>query len=178
MRKDSQRHARFLDLVEAHQGAIRKVAALYARDRADREDLFQEIVLQLWHSFETFRGESSFSSFLYRVALNTALLRVRQAERRPRIDARAALAEVESPTKTGHDDEVERLYAAIRALESLDRALVLLVLEELSHAEIAAVTGLTVGNVSVRLSRCKERLRRLLGATGSVPGGTACSTKR
>jgi RNA polymerase sigma-70 factor (ECF subfamily) len=175
---NSGRQARFLGLLETHQGAIRKVAALYGRNRADREDLFQEIALQLWRSFDSFRGDSAFSTFLYRVALNTALLRARGAQRRPRIDADAALEEVESPAGRGGEAEVERLYAAIRELQAIDRAIVLLVLEERSHEEIAAVTGLTAGNVSVRLSRCKERLRRLLGTTESAHGGSPCSTRR
>jgi RNA polymerase sigma-70 factor (ECF subfamily) len=175
MRTDPDRQARFLDLVEAHQRAIRIVAALYARDRADREDLFQEIALQLWRSFDSYRGEAAFSTYLYRVALNTALLRVRGAGRRPRIDAGAAVEEVESRAEAAVDEDVERLYAAIRELGPLDRAIVL---EERSNEEIAAVTGLTAGNVSVRRSRCKERLRRFLGTTESAAGGTPCSTTR
>lgn len=164
MSADAERQARFVELVRVHQGAIRKVAALYARDRADREDLFQEIALQLWRSFEGFRGESAFSTFLYRVALNTALMRIRSAQRRPEAGAAAAEREAAAPASSRDEEEVERLYAAIRELAPIDRAIVMLVLEERSHEEIAAVTGLTTGNVGVRLSRGKARLRRLLGA--------------
>lgn len=164
MNGDAGRQARFVELVRVHQGAIQKIAALYARDRADRDDLFQEIALQLWRSFGGFRGESSFSTFLYRVALNTALMRIRGAQRRPKFDDSEVVRNAESPASPRDDEEVERLYAAIRELAPIDRAIVLLVLEERSHEEIAAVTGLTTGNVGVRLSRSKARLRRLLGA--------------
>ena len=99
MRQEPERQARFVDLVHAHQGAIRKVAALYARDSADREDLFQEIVLQLWRSFESFRGDAAFSTFLYRVALNTALMRLRRSYRRPEIEAGRALDDLPAPPR-------------------------------------------------------------------------------
>lgn len=164
MRADPPRKERFLDLLEAHQGVIRKVAAVYGRDRQDREDLFQEITLELWRAFPSFRGEAAVSTFLYRVALNTALLRLRRGGSRPRPEPGVPLADVAAREAGQPDDEVERLYAAIRELAPLDRALVLMVLEERSHAEIAAVTGLTPSNVGVRLHRCRERLRRRLAA--------------
>jgi len=179
MVKEPERQARFVDLVHAHQGAIRKVAALYARDPADREDLFQEIVLQLWRSFESFRGDAAFSTFLYRVALNTALMRLRRAYRRPEIEAGRALDDLPVPVPAPErgDEEVERLYAAIRQLGPLDRAIVLLVLEERSYEEIAAVTGLTRGNVSVRIVRIRERLRRLMGVAENGKDARPCSTR-
>ena len=168
MRTDPERQSRFLDLVQTHQGVIRKVAALYARDRADREDLFQEIVVQLWTSFESFRGDAAFSTFLYRVALNTALMRLRRAYRQPAVDAGRAIDDLPAPEARRHDEDVERLYGAIRQLGPVDRAIVLLVLEERSYEDIASVTGLSAGNVSVRLVRAKERLRRLMGGLVAV----------
>lgn len=181
MRADPERHRRFLERVEPHRGAIRKVAALYARDTAEREDLFQEILLQLWRSFDAFRGDSAFSTFLYRVALNTALLRVRRACSRPALETGRTLddlAGVPAREREERDADVERLYAAIRRLAPLDRAVVLLVLEERSHEEIAAVTGLSVGTVSVRLFRAKARLRVLLNDGESAQEGASCSTTR
>lgn len=167
--KDVERQSHFVDLVAVHQGAIRKMVAIYARTPADREDLFQEILLQLWRSFGAFRGESAFATFLYRVALNTALMGRRRAHRRPAPRTETTIVDA-TPAVPRRDDEedVERLYAAIRQLRPIDRAIVLLMLEDKSHAEIAAVTGLSVGNVGVRLVRAKERLRRLLGAPAAV----------
>jgi RNA polymerase sigma-70 factor (ECF subfamily) len=168
MGTDPERQARFVALVQTHQGVIRKVAALYARDWADREDLFQEIVVQLWQSFDRFRGEAAFSTFLYRVALNTALMRLRRAYRQPAVDASRSADDLATPERRGHDDDVEHLYAAIRLLGPIDRAVVMLVLEERSYEEIASVTGLTAGNVSVRLVRAKDRLRRLMGGRAAA----------
>lgn len=180
MSSDPERQACFVDLLHARQGVVRKVAALYAVDRAEREDLLQEIALALWRSFETYRGEAAFSTFLYRVALNTALMRVRRRYRRPEgqleRDRASAVEQVAAPEPTRDEEQVERLYAAIRELAPLDRAIVMLVLDERSYAEIAEVTGLSAGNVSVRLVRAKERLRKRLGAARAEEG-ESCSTK-
>lgn len=176
MRTDFERQARFVTLVEAHQGAIRKIAAIYAHDRQDREDLLQEIALQLWRSFDSFRGEAAFSTFLYRVALNTALMHQRRSPRRTS-GVEAKDEDAVSPAVTRDDEDVERLYAAIRELGAIDRTIVLLVLEGRSYGEIATVTGLTEGNVGVRLLRSKERLSRLLGKGSNLPKGNPCSTK-
>lgn len=176
MQMDPERQARFLTLVEAHQGAIHKIAAVYAHDRQDREDLLQEIALQLWRSFDSFRGEAAFSTFLFRVALNTALMHQRRSPRRgSRVEVGGE--EVTSPAATRDDEDVERLYSAIRELGALDRTIVLLVLEGRSYSEIAAITGLKEGNVGVRLVRSKERLSRLLGEGSNTPKGRPCSTK-
>jgi RNA polymerase sigma-70 factor (ECF subfamily) len=177
MRTDTERHERFLEELEAHQGLLRKVAALYARDASDRDDLMQEIALQLWRAFGSFRGESAFSTFMYRVALNTALMRRRGASRRPDLTAGRDVEKLPSPATTRDDEEVERLYAAIRQLPPVDRAIVLMLLDERSRDEIAAVTGLAKGTVAVRLLRAKKKLRRLLDAGQPTGKGAPCSTK-
>ncbi len=177
MRAERERQERFIDLVQEHQGAILKIAALYARSPEDREDLSQEIVLQLWRSFDAFRGEASFSTFLYRVALNTALMGLRRRYRRREVDASLVLDEVAAPPREDRDEDVERLHGAIRQLAPLDRAIVLLYLEERTYEEIAAITGLSKGNVSVRLVRVRDRLRRLMGLTEGQKEETPCPTK-
>lgn len=159
----------FLTHVRPHQGTIRRMAALYARGGSERDDLVAEILLQLWRSFERFRGEASFSTFLYRVALNTALLWTRRRASAPQVDERVAVEDLgRTPTRSFDDEDVRRLYAAIRELAPLDRALVLLALDENSHREIAAITGLSVDNVGVRLSRSRARLRKSLGREPST----------
>ena len=169
MREDQDRQQRFLEALRPHRGALRKVANLYARDAADREDLEAEVVLQLWRSFEGFRGDAAFSTFLYRVALNTALMWSRRAGSGPRVDREVAVEELGTVADERDDEDVRRLYAAIRALRPVDRALVLLALEGRSHREIAEVTGLSTDNVGVRLSRCRARLREGMGRVRPVP---------
>lgn len=167
MRSTETNRGPFLALVEQHQGILHRVCALYARREADRQDLLQDMLLQLWRSYPSFRGESSPATWMYRVALNTALLQQRTARRRPDLthggDERIAALAV-APERPR--DAVELLHGCIRELPTLDRALVLLHLEERSHEEIAGITGLSRSNVSVRLVRLKARLRRTLEEQG------------
>ena len=176
MSHQTQRQTRFLDLVHAHQGVLRRIAALYARAPGDRQDLVQDMTLALWRSFDSFRGESAFSTFLYRVALNTAVTRVRRAGRRPVIDGERPVEDVPARTDERDDEEIERLYAAIRQLGPVDRAITLMVLDERGREEIAQVTGLSAANVRVRLARARERLRKALGAGAASTEGARCST--
>jgi len=157
--------SRFLDLVENHQGIVHKVCSLYAETPDAREDLYQEILMQLWRSFPSFRGNSRFSTWMYRVALNTALLERRGRRRtlRPARLPQDVKASV-GPRESGPD--VEQLQHCIRQLRELDRAVILLYLEQHSHEEIADLTGLTRGSVGVRIVRIKQRLRECLLTPG------------
>ena len=156
---------RFLDLVTAHQRILHKVCNLYAEGPGDRQDLRQEILLQLWRSFPSFRGDAAVTTWMYRVALNTALLRRRK--RRPE----APLPDPDEVAAAPRDDperehEVRALYACIRELPAVDRAIILLYLEEQSYDEIAGTMGLSRSNVSVRIVRAKKRLQQCLVARG------------
>jgi len=156
--------SRFLELVEKNQDIIHKTCRLYAGNCEDREDLAQEIVCQLWKSFRNFRGHSKFSTWMYKIAINTALLSLRRNRSR---DRARSLSEPHARATTGSEDHegqeaVVRLYAAISQLRELDRAIILLYLEQLSYREIAEVIGLSESNVSVKLVRIKKTLRELL----------------
>jgi RNA polymerase sigma-70 factor (ECF subfamily) len=162
MESSPDRQAAFLELIEQHGGILHRVRSLYAVDPEDGKDLVQEILMQLWRSFPSFRGEAAFSTWMYRVALNTALLRRRTARARAREEAdpetlAAVAAEPDQP-----NPDVATLYRCIRELPPLDRAIVLLHLEGQSYEEIAGTTGLSRGNVGVRLVRIKGRLRDCL----------------
>jgi RNA polymerase sigma-70 factor (ECF subfamily) len=161
----TERQHAFLDLLVEHQGILHKVCALYATDAADREDLRQEVVLALWRAWPAFRGEARVSTWMYRVALNVAMLRARRRGAR-----REVAIEDEPLAPAGRDEDADEgirlLHACIRELSEVDRAIVLLHLEKHSYDEIAALTGLTRSNVSVRLVRLKARLRERLLARG------------
>jgi RNA polymerase sigma-70 factor (ECF subfamily) len=156
------RQAAFLRLIEQHQGILHRVRSLYAADADDGKDLVQEILMQLWRSFPSFRGEAAFSTWMYRVALNTALLRRRKSRARPREEADPEVLAATAAGPGPANPDVATLHRCIRGLPSLDRAIVLLHLEGQSHEEIAATTGLSRGNVGVRLVRIKGRLRGCL----------------
>ena len=153
--------------MESHQGILHRFCSVYANRPGDREDLFQDMVLQLWRSFASFREQSSFTTWMYRVALNTALLHRRKASRRPDLtqggesDIASVAVAAEVP-----QDGVAVLRYCIRLLPTLDRGIILLHLEERSYEEIAEITGLSRSNVSVRLVRLKDRLRRMLESRG------------
>ncbi|MFY9607732.1 MAG: sigma-70 family RNA polymerase sigma factor [Blastocatellia bacterium] len=156
----------FLALLGRHEQLINKVVRIYAVDLENRRDLYQEIVYQLWRSFGSFKGESSISTWLYRVALNTAITSLRKSKKVPE---HTELDDQFITTPGSFDisdrsEQVQQLYSAIRSLGEVDRALVILYLEELSYKEISEVLGLTEDNVGVKLNRIKTRLRVLIGA--------------
>lgn len=156
----AQRREEFLRRIRPHQGVLRRLATVHADSIEDRRDLTQEILLQLWRSFPSYRGEAAFSTWMYRVALNTALLGWRNRSRRPEGHLVADARVLETlPAQGSRDETVHLLYASIRALPAIDRVLVALWLEGHSYQGIAEITGLGRSNVSVRLVRLKERLR-------------------
>ncbi|WP_412069620.1 RNA polymerase sigma factor [Rubrivirga sp. IMCC43871] len=158
---------RFQRLLSAHGPTLWRIAGAYARTLPDREDLYQEMLLQVWRALPSFRGEASERTWLTRIAFNVALGAVRSRERRATVDAPTAVDALADggpdPLATAdRSDALARLFAAVRQLPEADRALVVLSLEERPHAEIADVLGLSVSNVGVRLHRAKARLAALV----------------
>ena len=156
---------RFLERVEQNQDILHKICALYAGNMDDRKDLGQEIVCQLWKSYPAFRGDSKFTTWMYRVALNTALLTLRRNQRRVRTESlkdHHGDIPAESADPPEEHGKIDRLYEAISQLHQFDRAIILLYLEQFSYREISAVIGISESNVSVKLVRIKKRLKELL----------------
>jgi RNA polymerase sigma-70 factor, ECF subfamily len=160
----TEQELRFRQWLEEHAGLLVKVVRSFAAAPADADDLLQEILLQVWLSLPNFRAESKATTWLYRVALNTAMVwKRRELKHR---DRRGALPiEIEFVDRAPTPDEahaerekLERLYAVVRALPPADRALVLLYLDGLSYADIAEVVGISESNVGVRLNRIKKVL--------------------
>jgi RNA polymerase sigma factor (sigma-70 family) len=147
-----------------HLGALRRAARAFA-EPADQHDLMQELMLAVWRARPRFRGESADTTFVYRVAHNTALTwkrgETRRRRRRESIEAEMALR-MEAGRHTGGAGLLDRLYDAIRALPPLDRSLILLSLDGQPYAEIARVHGLSETNVGARLSRIRARLSDLV----------------
>jgi RNA polymerase sigma-70 factor (ECF subfamily) len=153
----------FAELLERHRGIVLKVAATYCRNPADREDVAQEIVTQLWRAFPKFDATRTFSTWMYRIALNVAISFVRSNSLRERHTI--ALddshdAEDSSAAPVEEDDRARLLYAFIDRLDSLDRALLLLYLDDHSYRDIAAILGITETNVATKISRLKQRFAR------------------
>jgi len=137
---------------------------MYCDDRQDSEDLFQEIVLQLWKSYSGFKGESKVSTWIYRVALNTAITRLRKAKRRP--DNQRIIHDNVNVTDGGSDrldlQYDAELQLAINTLNNFDRALMMLYLDEKSYSEISEIMSITESNVGVKINRIKNKLKLIL----------------
>jgi RNA polymerase sigma-70 factor (ECF subfamily) len=152
----------FLDILNNHRGLIYKVCNLYCSDPEDRKDLFQEIVFQVWKSLGNFRGESALSTWMYRIALNTAITHFRKDKRS--INS-VSINGIDIPDINENDEKEEllkQLFAAIEDLDKIDKSIVLLYLEEKSYEVISEITGLTKSNVGVRLNRIKTKLSNTL----------------
>lgn len=157
---------RFVDLMYEHQGILHRICPIYASSPADREDLYQEILMQTWRSFDTFNRQSKFSTWLYRVALNTALLHRRKHFSRREVFSETSAGADIATHDAADEPDVRALRQCIQELPRLDRAIILLYLEQHTYQEIADITGLSRGNVSVRVVRIKDKLRRRLLAKG------------
>ena len=151
-----------MKLLNANQGILRKVCHLYGRTEAGKEDLYQEIVIQLWRAYGSFRGESKLSTWMYRIALNTAISDLRKQGRRidlqfpefiPREDA-----DVRDHAK---EEQLQQLYAAIQKLSEVEKAIVMLYLEDKSYDEMEEILGINNGNLRVKMNRIKEKLRTI-----------------
>jgi RNA polymerase sigma factor (sigma-70 family) len=166
-----QHQQRFGSLLHEHRGIVFKVAGLYSRSAADRDDLVQEISAQLWRSFSGYDGaRAKFSTWMYRIALNVAISQARR-EHWSEADRFEPLETHHLETVGGgepireQDERLQVLYAFIGRLDPLNRALILLYLEERSYSEIADVLGISETNVATKISRIKQKLRdQMIGA--------------
>lgn len=136
---------------------------MYEHDSDARNDLFQEIVLQLWRSFPSFRGEAKITTWMYRIALNTAISGFRKQTRLVKTED---LQEVHMNISDGWGDDREedfqKLQWAVRQLPEIERAMIMMALEEVPYDEIAETIGITQNNVRVRMNRIREKLRKLM----------------
>lgn len=149
----------FIQLIKDHEGIIYKITSVYASDREDQKDLYQEVVYQLWKSFGSFKQASKISTWMYRVALNTAISYNKKAKRggmRVPIDLDLLnRAEEIDPVK---EERIKLLYQHIKKLSVIEKGIIVLYLEGKSHAEIAEITGFSKSNVGTRVGRIKQKL--------------------
>jgi len=152
---------KFSKLIANNQNIIHKITYVYAHRIEDREDLFQEICLQLWKSHSNFKNNAKFSTWVYRVALNTAINYIKKKERQ----IQPKLMDIDIPSnenKTDNGGNIEKLFFAISKLSRINRAIIILWLEEKSYVEIASILGISKSNVSVKLVRIKKQLSKII----------------
>ena len=144
-------------LVREHKRTIYTVCYMFSHDKAEIDDLFQEILIRLWNGFDHYEGRSSARTWIYRVALNTAINQDKKQRRR--IETVPLTVDIDPfEADNPKTEQVRKLHNLISQLELIDRSLVLLWLEGISYDEIGAIIGITPNNVGVRLARIKERL--------------------
>lgn len=154
----------FLDVLNAHPGILHKVCRLYGADLEQQQDLYQEIVFQLWKAFPGFRHQALPSTWMYRIALNTAITFNRQQRQRmqPLPLSADEFTIPDFAWQTGEDDQVNQLYGAIEQLSAIEKALIMLYLEDKRYEEMATILGISPTHVGVKLNRIKIKLRMIV----------------
>ncbi|TYP99364.1 RNA polymerase sigma-70 factor (ECF subfamily) [Tenacibaculum adriaticum] len=155
---------KFLNDFEVNQNIAHKICRLYTSNKNDHNDLFQEITIQLWKNYPKFRGDAKFSTWMYRVALNTAISLYRKSTRTIKTHD---ISDVEFKIKSEDYDDTEEqqlkaLYTAIRSLNDIDKALVFLYLENKNYKEISETLGISEVNARVKMNRAKDKLKKIL----------------
>lgn len=154
----------FLQIIKRNQGIIHKVCNIYCDLEEDRNDLFQEIVAQLWKSFPSFRNEAKISTWMYRVALNTAITSFKKNKRRPdqNIPGYENFELEEEKYDSQTDENIKQLHKAVSQLTGIEKSIILLFLENKKYEEIAEITGITQNYVRVKMNRIKVKLKKLM----------------
>lgn len=160
----TNQESEFVLLINQNQGIIHKVCRMYCQDVEERPDLFQEIVLQLWRAYPRFQQKSKISTWMYQIALNTAITLYRKSQRQPQ---KSDLEEVNNfaiKESDNFQEEQALLYSAIAQLNDAEKALMTLYLEDVPTDEIAEIIGITSNNVRVKMNRIREKLKKILQA--------------
>lgn len=162
-----EKEQEFLNRIESHKGILYKVSKMYMDNHDDQQDLFQEIVCQLWKSYDSFRNESQFSTWMYRVAVNTAIVFLKKEKRK--VDKYEIASEnIKEEDGDSHikESQIDHFYKAVQKLEKIDKAIIFYQLEGFSHKEIGENLGISEGNARVKLNRAKEKLKEIIKNQG------------
>ncbi|MEP0134169.1 MAG: sigma-70 family RNA polymerase sigma factor [Eudoraea sp.] len=150
----------FTRIIRENEGVIFKITTIYTQNGQDQKDLYQEIVYQLWKSFDSFRNESKISTWMYRIALNTAISQLKKSKKHSNTTGidQVVLKQTEN-YDTAIENRLKMVYEHIHQLNILEKGLILLLLEGKKYEEIAEITGLSETNVGTRISRIKQKLK-------------------
>lgn len=153
----------FIRVIQDNEGILFKVSNLYSNNEVDAQDLRQEMILQLWRSFKTFSGKSKISTWMYRVALNTAIVFLKKSKRNiETIEIDTSQIHPLDKKDTVIEERIQMLYTIIKKLNDVDRGIILLYLEGKPYDEIAEITGFSVSNIGTRMGRIKLKLKSFL----------------
>lgn len=165
-----EKEKQFLALLEKHKGILYKISRMYEDNEENQEELRQEIVYHLWSSYDDFLGKSSFSTWMYRVALNTALTQFKKESKKSNLEValndEAFQLKSEVSNYEEKENQLQHFYKAVQELNKVEKALIFLYLEGMSHKEIATQLGITEGNARVKLNRIKDKLQEIIIRNG------------
>ena len=163
----AEKEQAFLQLMKQHAGILHKVARLYMDSEADRQDLIQEMMVQLWRSYHSFNGNSRFATWMYRVALNTALTYLRNNKKHSEHILYTKTPDVaDTSTHPQQQAQLDIFYTATHYLNPVEKALIFYFMEGLSHKEIGLQLGISEVNARVKLNRTKEKLQKIIKSLG------------
>lgn len=154
----------FIEFFKPNQKLIHKICRIYTNNAEDHEDLFQEITIQLWKSFSGFKGEARFSTWMYRVALNTAITLFRKPQKNNAQTVDIDISSLKMEYEAYEDDEykLQKMYKAIYTLSDVEKALIMMYLEDKPYKEIGEILGITEGNARVKMNRAKNNLKNII----------------
>lgn len=157
MKETQSSDSQFMEMIRQNEGIIYKVTSFYADTEHPIGDLYQEVVLNLWKGYPSFRGESKYSTWIYRIALNTCVSFYRRSKK----NVNYVDISMDVPDVVENNEQIQELYKLINRLGKIERALVLLYLDDKPYKEISEITGLSVTNVATKLSRIKDKLKQM-----------------
>ena len=153
----------FIALIKQNEGILHKISNLYADNTVDREDLRQEMIYQLWRSFDSFKGKSQIHTWIYRVAFNTAMVFLNKKKRKIKVvEMNEKMLQKADENDFTKEERLAQLYEVIKKLNKIDRVLIMLHLEGKNYKEISEVTGHTETNVGTRLNRIRVKLKEFV----------------
>jgi RNA polymerase sigma-70 factor (ECF subfamily) len=152
----------FLKILSAYQGIIHKVNQIYFQSKADKEDNFQKVVYQLWRSFQSLQNKEKPASWIYAVAINTSISKIRKDSRLEYIDSVPDIERVNPDEQHEDNENYQRLLNALYQLNEVDKSIILLYLEDYSYEKIAEIVGISSSNVGVKIHRIKSQLKKQL----------------
>lgn len=155
-----QQEKEFVEVIQKNESILYKMTRLYADNKEEQKDLYQEIVYQLWKGFNTFRGDAKVSTWIYRIALNTALVHLKSKKRKGHKTSLDGIVLVDENYDPILEERLKILYTNIKTLGEVDKGIIFLFLEGKKYEEISDITGMSASNVGTRMARIKEKLNK------------------
>lgn len=152
----------FKDLLEENKLIITKICRAYANDEYEFDDYFQEVSLQIWRAYDSFKGEAKLSTWIYRITLNVCLSEIRKNKKRINTFSYKQEYDLAEEKTSDYQDEIDNLYKVIKTLKKIDRAIILLYLEDKKYKEMAEILGISITHIGVKVSRIKQELKSKL----------------